>query len=188
HPHSQIIAVPIVPQRVKDELKSAQAYYARKERCIFCDIINQEIQLGDRVVIDSEHFVVLAPFAARFPFELGIYPKTHQHDIRLMTDDQRLALAEALSDAMRYLRDALGDPAYNYVVKTAPNPIPRPGRPDFWGTLEFDYHWHLQVIPRVTRIAGFEWGTGFYINPVSPEDSAQFLRELIAEDKNPESE
>ncbi|MGQ9731590.1 MAG: galactose-1-phosphate uridylyltransferase [Candidatus Zipacnadales bacterium] len=182
HPHSQIIAVPIVPARLKDTLLAAKHYYSRKERCIFCDIINQELALGDRVVIDREHFVALAPFASRFPFELAIYPKQHQHDLRFMDEVRRMALAEILHDCVRYISLALGNPAYNYVVKTAPNAVPRPGKPDYWGTLQYDFHWHLEIIPRVTRIAGFEWGTGFYINPVAPEDATKFLHEKMAED------
>jgi UDPglucose--hexose-1-phosphate uridylyltransferase len=182
HPHSQIIAVPIVPLRLKDELAAARQHYSDKERCIFCDIINQELTLGDRVVIDREHFVALCPFASRFPFELAIFPKRHEHDLRLLDDVRRRALAEILGDCLRYLRLALGDPAYNYVVNTAPNPVPRPGRPGYWGTLEYDFHWHIEIMPRVTRIAGFEWGTGFYINPVSPENATEFLRERVAEE------
>jgi UDPglucose--hexose-1-phosphate uridylyltransferase len=177
HPHSQIIAVPIVPSRPKEKLEAARVHYAEKERCIFCDAIKQELELGDRVVVDREHFVALCPFASRFPFELAIFPRKHEHDLRLLDDVRRQALAETLGDCMRYLRLALGDPAYNYVLHTAPNPVRRPGRPGYWGTLEYDYHWHIEIIPRVTRVAGFEWGTGFYINPVPPEDAARHLRE-----------
>lgn len=183
HPHSQLIAIPIVPKRVKDELQAAQVYYSRKERCIFCDMVRQELALGDRVVMEREHYVVLAPFASRFPFELAIFPKVHQHDFRLLAEDNRAALARTLTDSLRYIRKALGGPAFNYVVKSAPNPVPRPGKPQYWGTLEHDYHWHIEIMPRVTRIAGFEWGTGFYVNPVSPEQSADFLRDIIAEEK-----
>jgi UDPglucose--hexose-1-phosphate uridylyltransferase len=182
HPHSQLIAVPITPKRVKEELAAARDYYSRKERCLFCDIIRQEQLLGDRVVLDREHFIAMSPFAARFPFELVIYPKRHDHDFRNLDDERRLALAQILHDCLRHLRPALGDPAYNYVVNTCPNPVPRPGKPGHWGTLALDYHWHLEIMPRVTRIAGFEWGTEFYINPVSPEDAAQFLREMIADE------
>jgi UDPglucose--hexose-1-phosphate uridylyltransferase len=181
HPHSQVIAVPIVPLRLKDKLQAAKAHYSRKERCIFCDIIEQELTLGDRVILDREHFVALSPFAARFPFEIGIFPKCHQHDLRLLDDAGRAALAEILDDCLKYLRRALGDPAYNFVVNTAPNAVPRPGKPGHWGTLEWDFHWHIEIMPRVTRIAGFEWGTGFYINPVSPEDAARFLHETMTD-------
>ena len=182
HPHSQLIAVPITPKRAKDKLAVARSYYQAKERCVFCDIITQERALGDRIVLESAHFVAMCPFAARFPFELAVYPKQHEHSFALLDDVRRADLAKVLYLCLRHLRPALGDPPYNYVLNTSPNVTPRPGRPEYWGTLHLDYHWHLEIMPRVTRIAGFEWGTGFYINPVSPEDSAQFLRDAIAQE------
>jgi len=188
HPHSQIIAVPITPKRVKEELIATREYYAQKERCLFCDIIRQEQLLGERVVIDRERYIVLSPFAARFPFELLVLPKQHQHDFRGLEDPQRLALAEVMHDCLRYIRTALGNPSYNYVVNTCPNLTPRPGRPDQWGTIALDYHWHIDVMPRVTRIAGFEWGTDFYINPVAPEAAAEFLRGIVADENRQRQE
>jgi len=180
HPHSQLIAIPITPKHVRDKLAAAKEHYSRKARCVFCDIVNQELDLGDRVVLDQEHFVVLSPFAARFPFELLILPKQHEHDFRLLDQERRMALASVLHECLHYLAAALGNPAYNLVINTSPNPTPRPGKPDYWGTLALDYHWHVEIMPRVTRLAGFEYGTGFYINPVSPEDAASFLRQTIA--------
>jgi len=188
HPHSQLIAVPVTPKRIKDKLSVARSYYRHKERCIFCDIINQERALGDRIVLDTAHFVAMCPFAARFPFELAIYPKRHEHSFALLDDTRRADLAKVLYLCLHHLRPALGDPPYNYVINTSPNLTPRAGKPDYWGTLHLDYHWHIEIMPRVTRIAGFEWGTGFYINPVAPEDSAQFLRDAIAEERQAGSE
>jgi len=185
HPHSQLIALPVMPKRVKDKLASARDHYRRKERCIFCDIIAQELMLGDRVVVEHEHFVALSPYAARFPFELAIYPKEHQHDFGLLNLELRTDLARILQTCLRYLKQALGDPAYNYMINSVPNTTPRPGRPDFWGTIALDYHWHIEILPRVTRVAGFEWGTGFYINPVAPEDAALFLREMVNTEPEP---
>ncbi len=182
HPHSQIIAVPITPKRVKEELVAAREYYVRKERCIFCDIIQQEQMLGDRVVVDRDQYIAVAPFASRFPFELVIYPKQHGHDFRNVGDAQRAGLAEVLHDCLGYLRSALGNPSYNYVINTCPNTVSRPGKPGQWSTIESDYHWHIEIMPRVTRIAGFEWGTEFYINPVSPEAATQFLRDIVADE------
>lgn len=179
HPHSQLIAVPVTPKRIKDKLVASRDYYRAKERCLFCDIVNQEVALGDRVAASNEHFVALCPFASRFPFELAIFPRSHEHDFALLNDAQLQSLARIMHLCLRHLRSALGEPHYNYVINTAPNAIPRPGRPDYWSTLALDYHWHLEVIPRVTHMAGFEWGTGFYINPVAPEDAAQFLRHSI---------
>lgn len=182
HPHSQIMAIPVVPGRIKSKLISAREYYQRKERCIFCDVIAQELALGDRVIMEYDRFVALAPFASRFPFEMTIYPKQHAHDYSALDAEGRMELASILRRCLAYLRPALGHPSYNFVLNVAPNPVPRPGKLDYWTTLAYDYHWHLDILPRVTRIAGFEWGTGFYINPVAPEDAAAFVRDVIAEE------
>lgn len=176
HPHSQIIALSITPEIVRQKLQAAREHYRRKQRCIFCDLLEQETALPDRVIYTNEHFVVLSPFAARFPFEVQIYPLAHAHDYTLMNTDQQLGLIDALQFVLQRYFEELSDPPYNMVLQTAPNPVPRPGRPDYWGTLTYDYHWHLELMPRLTKVAGFEWGTGFYINPVSPEDAADYLR------------
>lgn len=101
-----------------------------------------------------------------------------------MTPEEQVGFLEALQFVLQRYVTELNDPPYNLMLQTAPNPIPRPGRPEFWGTLEYDFHWHVELIPRLTKMAGFEWGTGFFINPVSPEDAAGFLRapsETVAE-------
>ncbi len=176
HPHSQLIALPIVPRIVSDKLTAARNHYRRKERCIFCDLIEQEAAIPDRVVIRNEHFLVLSVFAARFPFEVNIFPLHHQHDFVLMDREQKAALAHILGELLGRFRDLLGDPAYNLMIQTAPNTVPRPGHPDYWGTIQYDYHWHIELVPRLTKVAGFEWGAGFYINPGSPDSAAAFLR------------
>lgn len=181
HPHSQIMAIPVVPRRVKSKLLAARDYFDRKERCIFCDVLAQELSLGDRIVLESKHFVAFAPFASRFPFELAIYPRRHSHDFGAIEDQEREDLAFVLQRCLAALRPALGHPSYNYVLNVAPNPVPRPGKLDYWTTLPLDYHWHVEILPRVTQIAGFEWGTGFYINSVAPEDAAGFLRDAVNE-------
>ena len=182
HPHSQLIALPIVPKIVKDKLQSAREYYRHKERCIFCDLIEQEIALPDRVVYQNQHFIILSPFAARFPFSVEIYPLQHSYDFVLMDDAERLSLAEALKFVLTKYRTVLNDPAYNLILQTAPNTLPRPGHPDYWDSIQCDYHWHIEIMPRLTKMAGFEWGTGFYINPVSPEDAAEYLRGEVGEE------
>lgn len=176
HPHSQVIALPIVPKIVKDKLHSALDRYFHKERCIFCDLIEQELALPERVIYQNEHFVILSPFAARFPFSVEIYPLVHSYDFVLMNDEQYLSLAQTLKFLLTRYRTVLGDPPYNMTLQTAPNTGPRSGHPEYWGSIEYDYHWHLEIMPRLTKMAGFEWGTGFYINPVSPEDAARYLR------------
>ncbi len=183
HPHSQLIATPITPRTVATELDSAREHYLAKERCLFCDIIHQEKALGDRVVYESEKFFVFCPFASRFPFEVWILPKQHSHDFALTDDETLLDLARTLKITLYKLRVALDDPPYNYVLHTAPNyHVFRPGRPNYWQTLPYDWHWHIEIIPRLTKIAGFEWGTGFYINPTPPEMAAEFLRSVSIDD------
>lgn len=174
HAHSQLIATPITPKRVKEELDAAKEYFDYKRRCIFCDYIKQETKVfTERLVIETDTFVALSPFAARFPFELWILPKRHSPDFTTIEDNEVLDLARVLKKVMEKLRIALNDPPFNYVLHMAPFRRPRP---DYWATIEQDYHWHFELIPRLTRTAGFEWGSGFYINPTPPETAAQILR------------
>ncbi len=175
HPHSQIIATPIVPEEVRNSLNIARAYYERKERCLFCDIMLAELKSRERIVEDSDGFVTWAPYDARFPFELVIYPREHSHDFTTMGESQMIGLARTLIRTTKRLKTLLGDVPFNLVLKTTPNPIPRPGKQQYWTTLQYDYHWRIAVMPRLTRVAGFEWGTGFYINPMPPEEAAKYL-------------
>jgi len=178
HPHSQIIATPIVPQEVRNSLVTARAYYEKKERCLFCDVMLGEIRSGARIVEEVDGYVVWAPYDSRFPFELVVYPKDHSHDFTTLSPDQRHGLARTLIRTLGRLKALLGDVPYNFVLKTAPNPVARPGRPGYWTTLPYDFHWRIAILPRLTQVAGFEWGTGFYINPMPPEDAARYLRDV----------
>lgn len=180
HAHSQLIATPITPKRVKEELVAAKEYFDYKRRCIFCDYIKQETKVfADRLVVETDDFVALSPFAARFPFELWILPKRHSPDFTYISPDEVVDLAGVLKLVMMKLRAALNDPPFNYVLHMAPFRRPRPG---YWSTIEQDYHWHFELIPRLTRTAGFEWGSGFYINPTPPETAAQILRYVDIEE------
>lgn len=181
HPHTQLIATPITPLTVSQELESAKDHYLRKERCLFCDVIRQEIEIGKRIIHQSDKFVAIAPFASRFPFEVFLAPLEHSHDFGRTTDEDLAAFAFGLQDALRRLKSSLNDPPYNFILHTAPNTATIPRRPGYWQTLQYDFHWHVEIIPRLTRIAGFEWGTGFYINPTPPEDAAAWLREVDAD-------
>jgi UDPglucose--hexose-1-phosphate uridylyltransferase len=175
HAHSQLIATPITPKRVKEKLDGAKRYFDYKHRCIFCDYLKQEMELfGERMVEETEHFVSLAPFAARFPFETWVLPKRHMLDFTLVRDEELEDLGEMMKVLLMKLRQALNDPPFNYVLHQAPYRRPRGG---YWTTIEEDYHWHIELIPRLTRVAGFEWGSGFYINPTPPEVAAEELRE-----------
>lgn len=174
HPHSQIIATPITPKRVKEELIGAEGYYKVKERCVFCDMITQEKDSGQRIVFENDHFISFCPFAARFPFEIWLLPKHHELNF-YSARDHLGELAQAVKITMEKLAAALNYPQYNYLVHSAPNLFSRRG---YWQTIHEDYHWHIEIIPRLTRVAGFEWGTGFYINPTPPEEAAKYLREI----------
>jgi UDPglucose--hexose-1-phosphate uridylyltransferase len=178
HSHTQIIATPITPKTVALELESAKAYFHVKERCIFCDLMKQELADGSRIVTADEHFVVYCPYASRFPFEMVLLPRAHAHRFGEISDELIGHLAVTLKETLARLSVALDDPPYNFMLHTAPNTTVRARRANYWETLAFDWHWHLEIIPRVTKTAGFEWGTGFYINPVPPENAASFLREV----------
>ncbi|MDX2478923.1 MAG: galactose-1-phosphate uridylyltransferase [Desulfuromusa sp.] len=176
HSHSQLIAVPMVPPLVAIELSSSREHYQRKERCLICDLIRQEKAAKVRVVRDDGNFLVYAPYAARFPFELMIAPQNHSHDFTLQTDQQLLLLAETLRNTLQRMQVVLNDPPYSFILHNAPPMHLRWGRPDYWASLPSDYHWHIELVPTLTRVAGFEWGSGFHINPTPPEEAAEFLR------------
>lgn len=167
HTHSQIIALPVVPKRVQEELDGARKYFGFKERCIYCDILRQELREPERVILETENFAALAPFASQFPFETWLIPKRHDSHFENIAEPEVRNLAWMLRNVMRKLDRVLEKPAYNLIVHTAPV---------HEGALEH-YHWHVEIIPKLTRVAGFEWGTGFYINPTPPEEAAQFLRD-----------
>jgi len=175
HARSQLIATPVNPKRVKEELSGSRFYYEYHERCVFCDLISQELKQRERVILDFDGFVAVTPFAARFPFETWILPKKHCCDYTCMDAQDRMNLAKVLKTLLLKLKKGLNDPPYNYVIHTAPFRREKAG---YWKTIEQDYHWHIEIMPRLTRVAGFEWGTGFYICPLPPEETAKFLREV----------
>ncbi len=179
HPHTQLIATPITPRTIAQELDSAKEHFKDKERCLFCDILDQELALEERIVFQTTNFVAFCPFASRFPFEMRVLPKQHSHDYTMMQDHELREFAFVMKTVLLALRRSLDDPAYNFMLHTAPNPVHRPGKPSYWTTLPFDWHWHLEIIPRLTRVAGFEWGTGFYINPTPPEVAAAYLKDMV---------
>jgi UDPglucose--hexose-1-phosphate uridylyltransferase len=167
HTHSQLIALPIVPKRVLEEVEGAKHYFDEKERCIFCDMIRQEVESGVRMIAENEHCVALAPYAPRFPFETWLLPKQHSSAFELQDKGAYASTAALLRDLLRRIDDVLSHPAYNYIIHSSP----------FGEETNDHYHWHIEMMPRLTKIAGFEWGTGFYINPAPPEECAKFLRE-----------
>ena len=168
HSHSQLIALPVVPTSVLNEIEGCRSHFKQKERCIYCDIVRQEVSDGERLVIENSEFVAVTPFAPRFPFEVWILPKRHAAYFEESQKTQFEMLARTLSDCLRRMNRVISYPAYNFILHTSPL---HEKTGDF-------YHWHLELIPKLTQVAGFEWGTGFYINPVTPEEAATFLREV----------
>ncbi len=181
HSRSQLIATPVTPLRVKEELVGTRRYFEDKERCLVCDLAAQERQARVRVVIDTPHILALCPFASRFPFELWIVPKRHGCDFDKLSPEELSDLAAVFKQLLSRLKAVLNDPPYNALLHTAPF-RGRHTRVGYWKTIEDDYHWHFELIPRLTRVAGFEWGSGFYINPTPPEEAAKYLREAVIEE------
>jgi UDPglucose--hexose-1-phosphate uridylyltransferase len=167
HTHSQLIALPVLPRTVQEELEGSKRYYDLKERCIFCDIIRQELNTGTRVVLETGQFVVVCPYAARFPFETWILPRRHLSHYENSEAAEFRNLGWVMQSLLQAVDKVLEQPAYNMMIHTAPIQEP---------DLDY-YHWHIELIPKLTKVAGFEWGTGFYINPTPPEEAARFLRE-----------
>jgi UDPglucose--hexose-1-phosphate uridylyltransferase len=173
HSHTQLIALPIVPKRVQEELEGSRRYFGYKERCVFCDIIRQERDAGVRVVCENEDFITISPFAPRFPFEMWLMPRVHDALFEDVHEKEFSRLAELLRESLARMSAALNDPAYNFMIHTAPVRNHQDHAES--------YHWHIEIIPKVTMVAGFEWGTGFYINSVAPEEAAAYLRDVRIE-------
>ena len=173
HPHSQLIATPVTPKRVKEELTGALDYFNYKDRCVFCDILTQELAERARIVYENEGFLSFCPFASRFPFEIWVLPKRHHPDFHSLSGAEMMVLADAMIVTLSKLGKALSHPQYNYILHTGPVRWPRK---DYWRTIDSDFHWHIEIMPRLTQLAGFEWGTGFYINPTAPEEAASYLQ------------
>ncbi len=179
HTHSQLIATPMVPPVVKQELIVCRENYRTKERCLICDLIKQEIEFKQRVVHEAKSYMIWTPFASSFPFETWILPTNHLHDYSMLGDKELRDLAVVLKLNLVSLKKLLNDPPYNFVIHTSPPKFDRPGHPQHWDSIQFDFHWHIEIVPRLTTIAGFEWGAGFFINPTSPELAAHYLRQEI---------
>jgi UDPglucose--hexose-1-phosphate uridylyltransferase len=168
HGHTQIIATPIVPKRVQEEIDGARGHFALKERCIFCDMIAQERLDGRRIVVENDEFVAFAPFASRFAFETWLLPKRHESHFEEGDPGRIPALAQILRVTLMRIGRALNHPPYNFILHTSPT-----------NQTHLDhYHWHFEIMPKLTKTAGFEWGTGFHINPTPPEEAAEYLREI----------
>jgi len=176
HSHSQIIATPIVPKRVLEEIQGAQDHWNVKRRSIFVDIVDQELMTQERIVFQNDHMMAYCPFASTSPFEIHILPKRQVSDFRRAGTEEIRALAEAVKVCLRKWLGAIGPCQYNFLIHTAPNDTDITGVYHEFPMLDAFYCWHLEMFPRLTKAAGFEWGTGYYINATPPEEAADFLR------------
>ncbi|HSB13829.1 MAG TPA: galactose-1-phosphate uridylyltransferase [Bryobacteraceae bacterium] len=170
HPHSQIVATPVVPAYVRRKCEEAIRYYDATGRCLYVDILKAEVRSGQRVILETDCFLVFHPFASQVPFGTWIVPKRHRPSFGQATIDELRDLATVLKESLSRLAKLLNDPDYNYVIHSAPVD----GEDD-------DYFlWHLEIVPRLTRIAGFEIGSGMRINTACPEETARAMREITA--------
>jgi len=167
HPYSQLIAMPVVPKRVKEEIEGGKKYFTYKERCVFCDIVSNETAGASRMVCENDFFAALCPYASRYPFETWIIPKNHSSDFDSISQKETAAYAQISAAVYSKLNKVLDDCAYSSLTHTGPLKDKNAAY----------YHWHCEIIPKLTKTSGFEWGTGLYINPVSPEEAAKYLRE-----------
>lgn len=167
HPHSQLIATPLIPPVVSEELNGAWEYYQQQGKCIYCEMIKGEQEDSRRIVADNQDFIAFCPFASRFPFETWIIPKEHQAGFDLINDSQLENMSLIVQEVTRRINGSLNGPPYNMVLHSAP----------VGNSHAAHYHWHLEILPRLTIVAGFEWGTGIIINPTPPESAAIYLRE-----------
>lgn len=171
HPHSQLVALTFIPEMIQRELEGTSQYFKLFKKCIFCDIIKEELE--GKIIIENKSFITLAPYFSRFPFEMWILPKKHQASFEEISDTTRQDLAKILKYSLFKLDKGLGEPAYNCYVHTTPVNILgyKPEISDF-------YHWHIEIFPRIDIWAGVELGTGVIINTMVPEVAAEFLRKI----------
>lgn len=166
HPHSQLFGIPLIPTVIQEELDGVRRHREQHGTCVYCDILETEQAVGERIISENRWFLVYAPFASRTPFEAQILPRWHTARFETMTIEQQEAFSSALHDLTARLWTGLNDPPFNFFIHTAP----------VHGEYEAAYHWHLELLPKLAIAAGFELGTGVMINVVTPESAAEFLR------------
>jgi UDPglucose--hexose-1-phosphate uridylyltransferase len=168
HPHSQMVGLPIVPGQVLERIERARRIHAETGKCLACTLLAQEQEAACRIVSENAHFVALIPYAALSPYHLWIFPKVHAACFSELPAETLPSLAEIVHTVLRKVHGMLADPPFNLVVRSL-------------GPREKDapyFHWYVSIVPRVNRTAGFELGTGMYVNPSSPESRAQALRDF----------
>jgi len=166
HPHTQLIALPMIPKNVHEELVGAQHHYEYKDRCIYCDMVRQEEKYEKNMVASNKTYSAYCPYVSRFAFETWIAPRAHFAAFDHIKPDTIPDLVAIMKDVLSKIRVTLNAPAYNFIIHTSP----------IEDKIREEYHWHIEIMPKLTKVAGFEWGTGFYVNPTPPELAAKYLR------------
>ncbi|MGE5396167.1 MAG: galactose-1-phosphate uridylyltransferase [Chitinophagales bacterium] len=166
HSHSQLIATPIIPKAVEEVNLGLKKYHQETNRCLFCDVIQQELNDKLRVVLETNEYLAYCPYASRFPFETWIIPKQHQADYGLIYENDIEDLAYILREVFCRMATVLGAAPYNLLLHSTPVNV----------DIGISYHWHIEILPRLTKAAGFEYGTDYYINPTPPELAAESIR------------
>jgi UDPglucose--hexose-1-phosphate uridylyltransferase len=168
HPHCQIIGLPMVPYEVRSRNEEARRFFDDTGRCVYCTMLQDEVREGSRIVAENPQYVAFLPYAALSPFHIWLLPREHLSNFLVVSERALDGLADIVRKVLRKLYYGLNDPDYNVVLKTAPAKE--------WHS---EYlHWYVTIIPRVTQTAGFELGSGMFINTALPEDSAAFLRSI----------
>ncbi len=168
HPHSQIIATPIIPPHVRNPIERAVRYFDTHGQCIYCDMLAEEIRSHERVIAETTYFIAYSPYASRTPFEVRIMPRKHQASFAEMAGHELSDFARCLRNILARIHKGLNDPDYNFIIRSAPV-----------GDENAKYfHWYMLIIPKLTTPAGFEIGTGIYINVTYPERCAEFLKSV----------
>ena len=169
HSHCQLIGLPIIPPLISWELDEAKAYYEEEDSCVYCDTLKQELETKEHIFLENEYAVALTPFASRSPFEVWVLPKEHSPRYEEVAPSSVRGISDILGKAVKRLAEVLDRPAYNFYLHNSPLQN---------SEIETNYyHYHFEIVPRITNLGGFEWGTGFYINVVSPEEAAKALKE-----------
>jgi UDPglucose--hexose-1-phosphate uridylyltransferase len=168
HVHSQLIALPWVPKEVAQEITGAQGYWESTGDCLYCEMIRREIHDRKRIVAEHDRCVVLCPYASRFSYETWILPRKHLATLDASRQEDFAELSRVLRQTLIRLNRQLTNPPFNYTIHSSP----------LGETAHGFYHWHMEIMPKLTQVAAFELGSGSYINPVAPEDAARRLREV----------
>lgn len=170
HPHSQIIGTPVTPLQVRHRIEEGMRYFDNTGGCLMCASLNDEISDGRRIILNTDHFVTFMPFAALSPFHTWIFPKRHCATFSSIKEDEINDLALHLKNILRKFYVGLEDPDFNYIIRSE---NPKECKSEY-------FHWYVSIVPRLTQTAGFELGSGMYINTSIPEESAEFLNKVRA--------